>query len=130
MYGMKALPLSLVNQLSDSVVGDKMGKVMLTPPVRESITDLAKRTVAIGERILLQHGGVRSGNELSTPKEDPLTQAAEIFELSDLTKYWNPDWKLDRAGFGGEGGGMQDKRVTYLDGDVLVTYPQVEVKGV
>jgi hypothetical protein len=130
MYGMKALPLSLVNQLGDSVVGDKMGKVMLTPPVRESITDLAKRTVAIGERILLQHGGVRSGNELSIPKEDPLTQAAEIFELSDLTKYWNPDWKLDRAGFGGEGGGMQDKRVTYLDGDVLVTYPQVEVKGV
>jgi hypothetical protein len=130
MHGMKALPSALVNQLGDSIIGDKMGKVVLTPPVHESISGLAKRTVGIGEEILLQHGAVHSADALSITREEPVSQPAELFRLSELTKYWNSDWKLDRAGYGGEGGGMQDKRVTYLDGDILATYPEVEVKGV
>lgn len=45
-------------------------------------------------------------------------------------QYWNPDWTLERAGFGGAGGGMPGIRgVTYLDGAVLATYPRDEVRG-
>ncbi len=45
-------------------------------------------------------------------------------------KYWNPDWTLDRAGFGGAGGGMPGIRgITYLDRQVLATYPRDEVRG-
>ena len=45
-------------------------------------------------------------------------------------QYWNSDWKLERAGFGGAGGGMGGIRgITYLDGDVLATYPRDEVRG-
>ena len=45
-------------------------------------------------------------------------------------RYWNPDWQLDRAGFGGAGGGMGGIRgSTYLDGDMLATYPRDEVRG-
>jgi hypothetical protein len=58
-------------------------------------------------------------------------QPAELFKLADLTQYWNPDWTLERAGFGGAGGGMGGLRgITYLDGDVLATYPRDEVRGV
>ncbi len=45
-------------------------------------------------------------------------------------QYWNPDWTLERAGFGGAGGGMPGIRgITYLDGNVLSTYPRDEVRG-
>ncbi|HXA49987.1 MAG TPA: hypothetical protein VNV86_06780, partial [Candidatus Acidoferrum sp.] len=41
-----------------------------------------------------------------------------------------PDWTLERAGVGGAGGGMRGIRGnTYLDGDVLATYPRDEVRG-
>jgi hypothetical protein len=46
-------------------------------------------------------------------------------------QYWNRDWTLLRAGVGGAGGGMRGIRGnTYLDGDVLATYPRDEVRGV
>ena len=55
---------------------------------------------------------------------------AELFKLADLMQYWNPDWTLDRAGFGGAGGGMTGIRgITYLDGEILATYPRDEVRG-
>jgi hypothetical protein len=45
-------------------------------------------------------------------------------------KYWNADWKLERAGFGGAGGGLKGLRgITFLNGDVLATYPRDEVRG-
>ena len=53
-----------------------------------------------------------------------------MFKLADLTKYWNADWQLERAGFGGAGGGMRGIRgITYLDNDVLITYPRDEIRG-
>ena len=37
---------------------------------------------------------------------------------------------MERAGFGGAGGGMPGIRgITYLDGPVLATYPRDEVRG-
>src|SRR5262249_22741025 len=47
-----------------------------------------------------------------------------------LMQYWNRAWTLERAGFGGAGGGLTGIRgITYLDGDVLATYPRDEVRG-
>jgi len=131
MHGMKALPAELVKALGDSIVGDKLGKVKLTPAVNETISGLAARTAAIGEKILQDNGIHISNEKITLPEQVVVTQPAELFQLSDLMQYWNPGWQLLRAGFGGAGGGMPGIRgITYLDGDVLATYPRDEVKGV
>ncbi|MBS1566258.1 MAG: ADP-ribosylglycohydrolase family protein, partial [Bacteroidetes bacterium] len=131
MHGMKALPAALVQALRDSIIGDKMGKVILTPAVHETISGLAARTAAIGEKLLRKNGSSISNDYIRLLAEEPAEQPAELFRLSDLMQYWNPGWTLGRAGFGGAGGGMPGIRgITYLDGDVLATYPRDEVKGV
>ncbi|HST08928.1 MAG TPA: ADP-ribosylglycohydrolase family protein [Terriglobales bacterium] len=131
MHGMKALPAAQVAELHDRIVGAEMGPLKLTPPVDESIEELAKRTARIGMAILSAHGASDDGGHLAIPEQEPVTQPAEIFRLADLMLYWNKDWTLDRAGFGGAGGGMRGIRgITYLDGEVLATYPRDEVRGV
>jgi hypothetical protein len=131
MHGMRALPIHLVQALNDSILGDKMGKVPLTPAVKESISGLAKRTAAIGEKLLKKNGGVVTGEKVVIKLQQPQTQSAELFQLADLTQYWNPGWKLERAGYGGAQGGMPGIRgITWLDNDVLATYPRDEIKGV
>ncbi|MEO7300653.1 MAG: ADP-ribosylglycohydrolase family protein [Verrucomicrobiota bacterium] len=131
MHGMKCLPKHLVEPLRDRITGSEMGKVQLTPPVDEKISELAKRTVAVGEKFLSQNGAKISEEKISITEQQPITQPAELFALADLMKYWNPDWKLERAGFGGTIGGRGDTRgITYLDGDVLVTWPRDPVRGV
>jgi len=98
--------------------------------VDESIFELARRTVRLGIANLLAHGAADDGNTVRIAIQEPTTQAAELFNLGDLVRYWNPDWTLDRAGFGGAGGGMRGIRgITYLDGEVLATYPRDEVRG-
>ncbi len=130
MHGMKSIPAHLVKALNDRIKGEKMGPVVLTPAVDEKISDLSKRTAAIGQQIMLQNGVKLKDGFFSIPVQQPVTQPAELFKLADLTKYWNPDWQLERAGFGGAGGGMKGIRgISYLDNDVLVTYPRDEVRG-
>jgi hypothetical protein len=130
MHGMKGLPVHLVKQLGDRIKGEKMGPVTLTPPVDERISELARRTAAIGEKILLARGAKLQDETFFIETQSPLTQKPEIFKLADLMQFWNPDWQLDRAGFGGAGGGMGGIRgITYLDGNVLATYPRDEVRG-
>jgi hypothetical protein len=130
MYGMKALPPEPVAELHDRIFGAKMGPLDLTPPVDEKISDLARRTVKIGTAILVSRGAMDDRENIRIPIQDPVTQPAELFSLADLMQYWNPDWILERAGFGGAGGGMAGIRgITYLDGDVLATYPRDEVRG-
>jgi hypothetical protein len=131
MHGMAALPPDLVASFKDRVFGDKMGPVALTPPVDESISALGNRTAVVGESILLAHGARRKGDNLDIPIQQPITQPAELFRLSDFTKLWNhPDWTLERAGFGGGTGGIWGIRgQTYLDGDVLAVFPRDEVRG-
>ena len=131
MHGMAALPPDLVASFNDRVRGERMGPVLLTPPLDESILALGDRTIVIGEKILLAHGAKRQGDNLSIPLQQPLTQDAELFRLSDFTKLWNqPDWTLERAGFGGGTGGIRGIRgQTYLDGDVLAIFPRDEVRG-
>lgn len=129
MQGTKGLPVNLVRALNDRMIGEKMGPVKLTPGVDEKISELARRTVKIGEKIIQKNGG-KIGETFVIRVQGPETQLAELFYLSDLTKFWNADWKLERAGFGGAGGGMGGIRgITYLDGDVLATYPRDEVRG-
>jgi hypothetical protein len=131
MRGMKALPADLVAQLHDKMTGSEMGGVAVTPPLNESILDIARRTAGIGERFVAEQGGSRRGADLLIRKQDVQTQSAELFPLSRLTEYWNPGWELQRAGFGGAGGGMAGLRGnTYIEDDVLATYPRDEVRGV
>ncbi len=131
MHGMKALPEEQINELHDRIKDATMGPLNLTPPVDESITELARRTEKLGLEIAVTHGAKDDGNTLQIPVQQPKTQPAELFKLADLMQYWNPDWTLDRAGFGGAGGGMTGIRgITYLDGEILATYPRDEVRGV
>ena len=45
-------------------------------------------------------------------------------------QFWNPAWTLERAGYGGAGGGMGGIRgITCLESDILATYPRDEVRG-
>ena len=107
-----------------------MGPLALTPPVDESITELARRTEKLGLEIAMAQGAKDDGDTLQILVQQPKSQAAELFKLADLMQYWNSDWTLDRAGFGGAGGGMTGIRgVTYLDGQILATYPRDEVRG-
>ncbi len=130
MHGMKALPPEPVSELKDRVFGREMGPLQLTPPVDESITELARRTEKLALALAVAHGASDDGATLRIPIQTPETQPAELFGLADLMQYWNPDWKLERAGFGGAGGGMPGIRgITYLDGDILSTYPRDEVRG-
>lgn len=130
MHGVKALPPEQVGELQDRVAGTEMGPLKLTPPVDESITELAQRTEKLGLAIVATNGATDDGRTLRIPIEVPRTQPAELFSLADLMQYWNPDWMLERAGFGGAGGGMPGIRgITYLDGEILSTYPRDEVRG-
>jgi hypothetical protein len=130
MHGLQALPSHLVRQLGDRIVGSEMGGVKLTPPVDERISELARRTAALGVKILADGGARVDGPMLTIPVEEVRTQPAERFTLADLTRYWNPAWTLERAGFGGAGGGLRGIRgITYLEGDVLATYPRDEVRA-
>jgi len=130
MHGMNALPSEQVSELHDRIQGKAMGDLQLTPPVDESISELARRTARIGEAILVSHGATDDGSFIRIPIEDPATQPAELFKLADLMQYWNRDWTMERAGFGGAGGGMPGIRgITYLDGPVLATYPRDEIRG-
>jgi hypothetical protein len=131
MHGMKGLPSEQVLELQDRILGSEMGPLKLTPPVDESISELARRTATIGIAIAKDRGAIDDGKTLKIPVQIPQTQRAELFKLADLTRYWNQDWVLERAGFGGAGGGMPGLRgITFLDGDVLSTYPRDEVRGV
>jgi hypothetical protein len=127
MRGMKGIPAELRRQMSDRIVGDEMGGVKLTPPVDESISDLAARTAAVGLAFLKAHGVRADSDHLYLPREEVATQPAELFRPADLMRYWNPDWKLEGAGLGGI---SHPGTNTYLDGDVLVTFPRDELRGV
>ncbi len=128
MRGSKALPPRLVEGLHDRIAGAKMGGVELTPPVDERISDLVVRIAALGRKMLAANGGTVAQAGITVPYRAPTTQPAELFRLGELTRYWEPDWKLERAGFGGiSAGGCS--RGTYLDGDVLATWPRDEMRG-
>lgn len=131
MHGMKGIPQHLRDQIGDSIQGDRLGPLAIQPTVHESILMLAKRTLNIGLLYIIKNGGrITPDSSIFIAGERVKTQDAELFQLADLMNYWNKDWQLERAGFGGAGGGMPGIRgLTYLDGDTLVTYPRDEVRS-
>lgn len=130
MHGMKGLPANLVAQFNDRIVGEKMGSVTFPQPVDETISGLARRTVAIGEKILAAEQARIEGDRITVPPQTIVMQPAERFELSDLMQYWNPDWTLERAGFGGASpGGWRIFCTTGLDGDILSTFPRDNIRA-
>jgi hypothetical protein len=132
MKGTSGLPPWLIDRLGDRIAGDEMGGVKLTPPVDESLGELAKRTAVLGRKFVAANNGkVAADDAVSITVQQPEALPAELFRVGDLTQYWNADWQLLRAGVGGAGGGMRGLRGnTHLDGDVLATYPRDEVRGV
>ncbi|MBM3744527.1 MAG: hypothetical protein FJW34_01870, partial [Acidobacteria bacterium] len=133
MRGGRALPPQLVEPLGDRMQGAKLGNVELTPRVDERISDVVRRIVALGRRMLAANGSTVTGEAVTVPYRAIATQPPELFRLADLTKYWNPEWTLERAGFGGNPGpgigGPRCARMTYLDGDTLATWPRDEIRG-
>jgi hypothetical protein len=128
IHGLKAIPQDLVAQLNDRVKGDKMGDLRL-PTSDETISGLGQRTAVAGEKILREHGATVQGDTLIIPRQKAETQPLERFTLADLTRYWQPEWTLDRAGFGVTSGGRSAYGGTWLAGDVLVTWPANMIRG-
>lgn len=128
MHGLKGIPQNLVAPWNDRIQGDKMGELPL-PPVDESISALGRRTAAFGEKMLLAHGAKLDGDTLLIVPEVPQTQPLERFTLADLTQYWQPEWKLERAGFGSTIGGLGAYGGTWLADDGLVTWPANVIRG-
>lgn len=130
MKGLKGIPQHLLQTLGDVIAGEKMGSLTLTPAVHESLKELSGRTAAIGKKIVIKNGARIHNNQMVIPFQPIRTREPELFTLADLTRYWNPGWKMERAGFGGAGGGMGGIRgMTHLNGDILATYPRDEVRG-
>lgn len=122
MRGLGGIPFELREAVHDRIRGDKLGDLPVKPVVDERISDIARRIAALAPRIADAYPG------LLDPKPRPLP--LQRFTQADLMKWWNPDWRLERAGFGGGGGGMAGLRgATYLDGETLVTWPEDEARG-
>ena len=117
MRGLKAIPAQLIEPLHNRVYGDHMGPLKLGRTIDERIDDLARRVADIGEKNLLANGARLSGDTLVIPQQTAKTQPLEYFDINDYGALWNSDWKLEGASRGGQG-------ATYLDGDVLVTFPR------
>ncbi len=130
MKGLRSIPKNLLDPLHDRIQGDKLGDVQI-PAVDELISALGKRTAAMGEKILMAQGIQLEGETLVIPSEAIQTQPSERFQLADLTKWWAPEWTLERAGFGSTSGGMAGyPGGTWLNGDILTTWPRELMRGV
>ncbi|MCU0917640.1 MAG: hypothetical protein MUC88_24215 [Planctomycetes bacterium] len=127
MYGMRCLPPDLLRQTNDRIHGSSMGPVTFPHPVGERVSDLARRTAALGEKMVTAQGVKAGDDEIVIPLQEPHPQEPEVFRLSDLMQYWNRDWELHGAGFGYR---LELRGSTRLESDVLATYPQDEVRGV
>lgn len=132
MHGMKALPVHLVKPIQNRIKGEYLGPLKITPAVDVTISQLTEETVLVGEQLLAKNGAKRSrdGFVISVPSEVK-TRPAEVFHPNAFVRFWNPDWKLERAGFGAPGGGHRGIRGgTFVDEDVLSTFPADETRGV
>jgi hypothetical protein len=81
--------------------------------------------------MLLAHGATLEGETLTIAREAVQTQPLERFTLADFTRYWQPEWTLERAGFGATiGGRLGYPGGTWLADGVLTTWPREMMRGV
>ncbi len=118
MQGTKGIPKPLIDGLHNRIKGNKMGSKNALPPVDESITRLAERTVNVGTAILKDHGIKGQNDVLQIPVEKIITQPAELFTVNDMLKKWNADWSIVNA-----------QRGTYIDDGLLITYPAIVARS-
>lgn len=114
MKGTKGIPKELIDGLHNRIKGDKMHQAPL-PPVDESITTLAERTVKVGKAILSDNGITSQNDFLQIPVQKIITQSPELFTVSDIVKKWDPDWQIEHS-----------RKLTYLRNDgELSTFPAI-----
>lgn len=132
MRGTAALPEHLVQPLNNCIIGTHLGPLKVEPPVNITIDELARQTVEMTEKFLLRHNYASVHDTYYKFSLSPIeARPAELFHPDEFVKYWNPSWTLERSGFGAPGGGHRGIRGgTFLDGDVLATFPRDEVRGV
>lgn len=121
MNGLRGIPEKLRAQFHDRIWGESMGPVRFNKPVDEKISGLADRIAAFGRKNLVANGAKLAGKAgqetFVIPNEEARTQPLEYFDINDYGRLWNAGWRLDGAGRGGTA-------TTFLDGDVLVTFPR------
>jgi hypothetical protein len=117
MKGFSAIPKQFLEPMHNRIYGDHMGPLKLNRVVDEKIDDIARRVAEMGQKNVLANGARLKGETLEIPQQKVQTQALEFFDINEYGKLWNPDWRLEGAARGGAG-------ATYLDGDVLVTFPR------
>jgi hypothetical protein len=130
--GLDLFPEHLIEPIKNRIKGEYYGNTRLTPAVDISLDELAERTVKIGLEMLVANGALFDGEVISIPvQREIIQQEREYFHPNQFTQWWNPEWTLSRAGFGAPGGGVRGIRGgTFLDGEILSTYPRDEVRGV
>ena len=114
MYGFQAIPKQFVEPFHNRIYGDHMGPLKFGRTIDERIDDIARRVDEAGQKNLLANGARLENGVLLVPKQTVRTQPLESFDINEYGKLWNPDWRLENA----------SRACTYLDGDVLVTFPR------
>jgi hypothetical protein len=117
MHGFSAIPEQFIEPMHNRIYGDHMGPLKFGRVIDERIDDLAGRIAGIGQKNLLANGARIDRDALVIPQQRVETQALEAFDINEYGKLWNENWRLEGASRGGAG-------ATYLDGDVLVTFPR------
>ncbi len=132
MHGMKVIPDYLLAPVNNHMRGTHIGDVELIPHVDTDITTLAERTATVGKQILLANGAKIEDAKIYIPIEKEITaQAPELFHPNEFMQWFNPDWTMERAGYGAPGGGHRGIRGgTFIDDGILATFPRDEVRGV
>ncbi|MFB3788997.1 MAG: hypothetical protein ACE15F_21770 [bacterium] len=131
MRGRKALPPQLVEPLNGRIAGVLPGSERTMSALNLPLADLTKRSMALSEKIILARGGRNAEGMLVIPYEEAETQEPELFDLGQFASWWTPGWNLERAGHGAPGWGKRGVwGGTFLDAEVLATYPRNESRGV
>lgn len=130
IYGLSIIPKRLLDVVQDRVKGTHVGPVEITPPVDMAVSELARQTAEIGQKVLAVNGIHFKNDTWTVPDARLVARPSENFSPNEFTRYWNPAWTLERAGFGAPGGGHRGLRGgTFLDGEVLSIFPRDETRG-
>ncbi|MFP5040892.1 ADP-ribosylglycohydrolase family protein [Parasediminibacterium sp. JCM 36343] len=119
MYGLKSIPQNLLDGLHNRIKGEFMGDTHPLPPVDQSISVLAERTVKVGMGILKDNGVSIKDGVLQVPGNQPIiTQPAELFTVSGMLQNWDTSWQI-----------VHSRKGTYVEDGALITFPAIPARG-